>query len=60
MTTFILVLTFWTASYSNIESTAVPTTYPSVQACDDAGREAVKHYNGGATVEWTCVPAGSK
>lgn len=58
-TAYILVITFFTA-YSgygvSIAPVAMPGTY-TLEQCNTAGREAEQRFNGGAEVEWTCVPA---
>ena len=61
-TIFFLILTFYTWGSSGaqqIESATVPVPYATQGACNAAGQSAADNFNGGAKVEWTCVPAGS-
>lgn len=62
-TVFYLIVTFYTygANYAGqLESTTLPATYATKADCDAAGAAAHDNFNGGAKVEWTCVPAGSE
>lgn len=56
-TLFILVLTFY-AENSRFTAQAVPLPFTSQESCDAGGVAARKNFNGGAKVEWTCVPVG--
>ncbi len=62
MTLFFLVLTFWAATGNSyqLSVTDPQLSYTSKEACDSAGAAAKVNYNGGAKIEWTCVPEPAK
>lgn len=55
---FFLILTFWayTGNSYQLSVTDPALAYHTVEECDAAGAAAKASYNGGAKIEWTCVP----
>lgn len=62
MTAFMLIVTFYSGQGGRAQAIPIlmPTPYVSYEACREAGREAKTNYNGGAIVDWTCVPVEVK
>ncbi len=56
MTYYLIITMFSLLGNTQLESIAVPTTYYSIEACNQSGEAARTNYNGGAKIEWTCVP----
>lgn len=57
MTYYLIITMFSILGNTQLESIAVPTPYRTIEACNQAGEAARTNYNGGAGVEWTCVPS---
>ncbi len=59
-TTFYLILTFWSQGFGQSWSPAFSSQMIpgyTASACQAAGEEAKKSFNGGGNVNWACVPA---
>lgn len=54
---YFLVLTFFAAwgQGAGLGASTIPAPYSTYEACETAGEQAKANYNGGASVEWTCV-----